>query len=144
MKYLPLLVSSSLLLILASCEYMDPHVTVINQSKHAIGIEHASDTIPYRNSLNTAAYYLSPNSRFRQSAFPSDTVRLTVWGKQGWLDTVKHSRNKKLNLFVFSLDSVRKYQNMDTIKSKHLYQRISLTEHQLKAQNWVIKFSDHY
>jgi hypothetical protein len=39
---------------------------------------------------------------------------------------------------VYSVDSLRKYQSIDTLIKKRLYYRYEFSEDELKDRNWVV------
>jgi hypothetical protein len=48
------------------------------------------------------------------------------------------SKNKKLNLFIYNVDTLRKYQFIDTLINRKMYKRLEYSERQLEELKWVI------
>ena len=87
--------------------------------------------------------YPDSNQRYylRDAILPGDTIRLFKPGKYGWLDEIALNKNRKLNLFFYQIDSTREYFDTDSMNKNRFYQQISLTQHQLDAAHWLVKFS---
>ena len=115
------------------CDYYDRRLAVVNDTNYTISIETFSDTIPDFPALNKPEYYL------RVAILPKASEEQVIPGKNAWLHTIKRSKNQRLNVFVYTNDTVAKYHNMDLINTKRLYQRISLTQAELDATNWILK-----
>ena len=122
-----------ILLLLTGCDYYDSRLSIINESCSAICVETYKDTIPEDSNTNQLAFYLS------HGISPGDTSRQTIPGKNAWIVEIETNKNRKLNLFVYQTDTVRKYRNMALLNKKRLFQRISLTQEQLERNNWLIK-----
>ncbi|MBF9238599.1 hypothetical protein I2I05_14425 [Hymenobacter sp. BT683] len=125
-----------ILLLLTGCDYYDSRLSIINESRSAICVETYKDTIPEDSNTNQPAFYLS------HEISPGDTSRQTIPGKEAWVVEIATSKNRRLNMFVYQSDTVRKYRNMAILKKKRLFQRISLTQEQLERNNWLVKISN--
>jgi hypothetical protein len=122
---------SSSLALLSGCDYYDSRLKVVNSTTSPICIETFKDTLP-KKVLNQPEYYLS------HIILPGDTAIQTIPGKNAWLYEVETSVNKQLNLFVYSPDSVRIYHDMDSLNSKKVFKRISLSLEELESRNWNV------
>jgi hypothetical protein len=122
---------------LTSCEYADDRLIVVNNTDHTISIATFHDTIPDSPALNKPAYYLSNGIPSGKSANQS-----LFGSKTAWEQEIRLSKNKMLNVFVYTNDTLAKYDDMDYPNAKRLYQRISLNQAQLDATNWTVKVSN--
>jgi hypothetical protein len=115
--------------LLFSCVYdkFDARLKIVNKTGKVIfaitsqKIEFStSESIEYFKSVN-----IKPDT--------SDNI-LIPWN---WEEYIKTSFNKKLNLCIFELDTLLKYENIDsTLRHPILKYEISLSE--LKSNNWVV------
>jgi len=69
---------------------------------------------------------------------PSDTANMVAMSKKGWPFFIARSKNKKLNLIVFDIDSLKKYDSIDTLIKRNKYRRFEFSEEQLNSKNWEI------
>jgi hypothetical protein len=120
----------ALVLVLISCDYTNHKLILINQSSQPISYRESSDTI--LTTKNLAEYYL------RIQIQPNDSVRAPILGKNGWDSLVVHSVNRKLNLFVFQVDTIKKYRDMQYVISKRLYRRYEYSLDYLNKHNWRV------
>lgn len=120
------------LVLLNACDYYDNRLRVINHTNGDITVETYSDTVPEFPSINKTAFYLS------KIAAPEDTLNITEIGTNGWPFAIARSKNKRLNLIVYSVDSLRKYQSIDTLINRHIYDRYEFSENELNDKNWTI------
>jgi hypothetical protein len=132
-KLLTLVITS--LCSLTSCEYADDRLTVVNNTDHTISIATFHDTIPDSPALNKPAYYLS------NGILPGKSTSQALFGsKTAWYQEIRLSKNKQLNIFMYTNDTLAKRNDMSYPNAKRLYHRISLTQAQLDASNWKVKF----
>ncbi|WP_125932407.1 hypothetical protein [Hymenobacter glacialis] len=124
------------LLGLSGCDYYDSRLRIINESSSAICIESYKDTIPKDHKTNHPEFYLG------HQILPGDTSAQTIPGKDAWIIEIQTNRNRRLNLFIYKIDTVRKYHDMALINKKRLFKQISLTQEQLEINNWTVKISD--
>ncbi|TGE14748.1 hypothetical protein [Hymenobacter elongatus] len=132
MKYWFLLVAGGALLFLPGCDYDDDRLTIKNRGSSSICVETAQDTVPDHPALNQPEYYLSNTIQ------PGASVRQTQIGSNGWPFAVDRSKDKRLNLFIYTADSVRAYHNMNSLNEKRVYRQLSFSLEQLEASNWTI------
>src|SRR5688572_797484 len=92
-----------LMLVLNGCDYYDVRLQVINQSDHEISYAVYSRPVPDFPSINKTEFYLG------FTAMPGDTLRRARPGKNAWSYEIEKSTNKKLNLVIYNVDSLRKY-----------------------------------
>lgn len=120
------------LMFLSACDYYDNRLQIVNRTNGEITAGTYSDTIPDFPSIGKTEFYL------RIRTVPDDTLELTAIGKKGWPFTIARSKNKRLNLIVYSVDSLRKYQSIDTLIKKRIYNRYEFSEQELKDKNWIV------
>lgn len=116
---------------LQSCVYVDTRLRVENKLGVPIAVAPELDTIP--RIVNFAQFYLE-NTIEVDSIYDLHNPR----GNNAWENHILRSTNQKLNIYVFSIDTVKKYMNMDTLISRTLYFRISLTKHELDELDWKV------
>lgn len=116
-----------------SCDVHDDRLKVMNHSIEEITLSTGLDTVPGYPSVNKSEYYL------RTSLSPLDSRRLLKEGRsKAWSFFISESKNDKLNLFVYNIDTLRKYQSIDTLIKNRLYRRYSFTEKELEKSDWEI------
>ena len=128
-KAIVFLINLLLVSILFSCvvDKFDARLKIVNKTGKVIfaitsqKMEFStSESIEYFKSVN-----IKPDT--------SDNI-LIPWN---WEEYIKTSFNKKLNLCIFELDTLLKYENIDsTLKHPILKYEIPLNE--LKTNNWVV------
>jgi len=119
-------------LVFSGCDYYDYRLKVVNKTDNVIAIETYLDTLPDFPSLNHTEYY------FRNRLEPKDSIELVKSGKNGWLFFIEDSRNKKLNLVVYNIDSLRKCASIDTLIRKRRYGCYEFSEKELQEKNWRV------
>jgi hypothetical protein len=63
-------------------------------------------------------------------------------GKHAWEDYINESPDKKLHLYIFSEDTLKKYTTEQVIEGKKYLKRIDISVDELKAKDWKIVYSD--
>jgi hypothetical protein len=116
-----------------SCDYYDHRLEIVNKGGSEIVVETYLDEMPDFPSVNKTEFYLS------HGVAPDDSVTLTKVGKNGWPFLIQRSKNKKLNLVIYSIDSLRKYQSIDTLIKKRIYKRSEFSEDELEKMGWSVK-----
>lgn len=118
--------------ILLGCDYYDERLQVQNNTHHVIAVETFLDSIPTLSELNKTEYYL------QNSINPSETERLIKMGStKGWSFRIEKSNNKRLNLFVFHIDSLKMY-GVDSLISLGIYDRYMFSKKELDEKNWKV------
>jgi hypothetical protein len=131
MRNLLLVILLSVLLI--SCDYYDHRLWVKNSTDGAICLSTHLDTVPSLSSVNPTGYYLN------NAVMPGESENLVKPGStKGWSFFISESANDKLNLFVYNIDSLKKYQSIDTLIKNRLYTRYSFTEKELEKTDWKV------
>lgn len=116
-----------------SCDYFDHRLKIINLTNKDIMIETFSDSIAKISESNQTEYYLANIIK------ASKATNLTESGTNGWPFHIRRSKNQMLNLCVFSVDSLKKYQTINFLIKYKIYKKYSLTEKELMERDWVIK-----
>lgn len=116
-----------------SCDYSDDRLKIINSSKKNIVVETYLDTIPDITKTNDTEYYLDHVIR------EAEKNRLIKVGSiNGWPFQIINSKNNKLNLFVFVVDSIEKYHTIDSLIKRKIYTRYEFSQKELENTNWTI------
>lgn len=126
----------SIIVFLASCAYDrgDKRLKIINQTKDEITLDWHSDRIPEYPSVNHTDVYI------RNRVLIGDSLNLPE-SDANWPRFVQKSINKKLNLFVYNIDSLRKY-GIDTLNIRKMYRRVEYSEKDLDELNWRVVIRD--
>lgn len=123
------------LLILSSCtfESFDSRLKVVNNTNHEISINYnISDTVPVLPSASKTNYYL------RDFISINDTMSVQEESWKSWPVVIDKSKTRKLNLFIYSLDSIKKYKEIDTLISRKIYKRLEYSKNELEKANWIV------
>jgi len=121
-----------LVFFLNGCDYYDHRLEIINKSENEIVVENYLDTVPNFPSLGKTEFYLD------HRIIQGDSAKLTAIGKKGWPFNIIKSKNKKLNLVVYNIDSLRKYQSIDTLIRRQIYTRYEFSEDEMKDKDWKV------
>lgn len=128
-----------LVAILSSC-VMDPsgdyRLKVVNATKHELAIDYNIDTLPVYPTVNHTEVYL------RQSILVGDTREVLEYSGKPWPDFFEISRNKKLNLFIYNVDSLLPYKSIDTLIKRRIYKRLSYSLAEIDSLNWIVVVKD--
>lgn len=125
------------ILLTTSCDYVDNRLNIKNNSENRISVEVCQDSTLTINDVNHIEYYLSnfiePDKEINESI---------VGGKNEWDNFICSSTNKKLNIFFFNLDTLKKYNDFNIIISNKMYQHYEFTKQELEQLNWQITYSE--
>jgi hypothetical protein len=124
---------SGICLVLNGCIYesVDNRLEIVNQSDFVISVNGGGD-----NSFGDVGYYLT------QKIEPQQSKRITSFN--GWETEIKANTNKKLVIYVFSIDTLKKY--MDQLEVKEIVRlrkynaRYAYSKEQLDSLNWKVVF----
>jgi len=120
------------IIVFFGCDYYDGRLEVHNSTSHVVAIETFLDSIPTLSELNQTEYYLQNGIR------PNETKRLIKMGStKGWSLRIEKSKNNRLNLIVFQVDSLKKY-GIDSLISLGIYDRYKLSETELEKKSWKV------
>ncbi len=119
-------------MLLYSCDYYDRRPIVYNHQSSNICIElYNSDELD-SNHLNHSDYYIS------NYIAPHDSSRfINMDGIKAWSEYIQSSQSKRLNVFVFQLDSIKEY-GIEHVVFNGLYDHLIFSEQELDNLNWKI------
>ncbi len=134
-RYLYVLV---IVVLIASCvmDAVNARLQIKNNSNYDISVEiNIFDTIIHESIMENPAYYISDkisHGEIRRQAING--------GKHAWSQFIERSTNKKLNVFIFSTDTIEKYGGFEHIIKQKLYKRYEFAEKELDNINWIIEY----
>lgn len=134
MKRKPLIITLALTsLIFYTCDYSDTKLTITNNSSKSIVIDYSEDSL--LTSVNSVEYYIAKQISPRE--------KKTVFHRGLWSNYIKNSKKKKIFFFFFDIDTLKKYNNMEFIRTHKLYtKKLGLTEKELDKINWQIEYEE--
>ena len=97
-----------------------PPTWIKNSTSDTIVVVSSLDIVPEFPSVNKTEFYLC------QKIIPGGAANPCMSGKNGWRSFIYRSKNKKLNLIVYKIDLLRKYQSI-----KYSLQRCSASDNSL-------------
>lgn len=124
-----------LFLFLFSCIYEtdDDRLKIVNKTNYEFSLNYnLKDTIPEYPSVNHTEYY-SENL-----VNVGDTVSVSEEQWKTWPSVIGNSRTKKLNLFIYSNDSLKKYKEIDILIKRKIYKRLEYSVSELEKKNWTV------
>ena len=133
-----------LLIFLCSCyDVRTNHMlSMKNNSNRIISILYSNKTAPDSNE-NNIAYYLSD-----QNLLKPDSSRniIILGGENAWHNYIQKENAKRLFVYVFDVDTLRKYNgvySINDLRNNHKYLKMhSYSEQELKNSNWRIDFKN--
>jgi hypothetical protein len=131
MKYIVYLIMSALLTSCILEPSGDQRLKIINNTGCAISVHYDPSTVPKYPSINHTDIYI------RDSVAKNDTLALSTYDLKPWPQVIQRG-NRKLNLFIYDVDSLKKY-SVDTLIKRKMYRRIQKTHNELEITNWVIQ-----
>jgi len=133
MKYIFILITAVLFV---GCDYYDNRLVIHNKTNLTIVVETSLDTIPIMPCENKVEYY------YRESILPKNKRTFAFPGKvKEWSQYISKSKNKKLNVFFYNVDTLKKYEDMDFINRNRLYiKKKAFTESKLNKLKWIIEY----
>lgn len=135
LSYLKYYIVTFLIVIaLSNCDYSDNRLMFINNWNKPVSIEYSNDTIP--NGEDFIEYYLA------NSINPRTAKTLYKRGSSNaWIEFIKQNKDLQLTIFVYDLDTLTKYRDMELINNNKKYiDRISLTLDELNKSDWKFNF----
>ena len=119
------------LIALSGCDYYDGRLEIHNKSTDIVAIETFLDSIPALLEVGKTEYYLS------HPIYPGESENPLEMGTNGWLFRIKNSKNNRLNLFVFQIDSLKLY-GIDSLISRGIYKKYIFSEEELNDSDWKV------
>jgi hypothetical protein len=123
-----------LVFIVFSCtmDRWDSSLQIRNKSNRTIVFVTSMDTVIYR--FNNVEWYLVEPIR-------PDSLKHATLFNNDWNHYIDNSYNKKLNIYFFDTDTLRKYMNMDTIVRKNIFiKKMEITKAELEKRKFIITF----
>ncbi len=118
-------------IILISCDTVDDRLVVINNHSNPIAVECSQDSI--LTNYNLWQFYVEKQIK------PNTSRNIDKRG--AWPHYIRSSNSQKLYLFIFDIDTIIKYKDMDFVIKNALYvSRIGVTESDLESRNWKINY----
>ncbi|MCX6304073.1 MAG: hypothetical protein NT040_03805 [Bacteroidetes bacterium] len=130
MKRQSLLVVMVFIAFSCTTDSWDSSLQIRNRSKRTIIYVTTTDTAITR--FNTAEYYLG-------KPIPADSVKRATLFNNDWNHYIDVSYNKKLNIYFFDADTIKKYMNMDYIVGNNLFiKKMEITKTELEKRKFII------
>lgn len=136
MKKTSILILLSNVFFLLSCEFLDKKLKIFNKINKNIIVETSQHRFFYTENL--LEFYVRGFDRDHIIGY-NEMDTLSTFSRY-WEDEIALSYNKKLNLYVFELDSALKYKGLNEAYQHGAYlKKIELTLKELEARNWVVE-----
>lgn len=127
-----------LLLFLSSCvqdRVWDYKLKIKNESKRTIVIRCCEDSVLTDRNFTNIFYY--------DTAEINQNIIKPLWSKRDWEDVISFSYNKKLNIYFFDVDTLKKYDNMNEIVKNKLWIKVSsYSKEELEQKKWLVVFNE--
>lgn len=135
-KYLYLLIMNFMI----SCDPIDHKLKIINNT---------NDKIYYTYNQNNdllAMYDVElekmkvPQSyhNYINSIEANDTIMPPEMGYDAWVKLIQNSKNKKLYIFTFDVDTLEKYQWKEIVQKNKYKKRYAISLEELNMVNWTV------
>jgi hypothetical protein len=119
-----------------SCDPVSSRLKIQNNSEIAIWAVYGTDTLCPSESTNSIQYFLD------NQVLPKDVRSLKIiGGKNDWEYYIDRCINKKLNVFVFPIDTIKKYGYSLSTKELKFIKRYSYSKNELDSIEWLIVFN---
>lgn len=123
-----------LMLTTTACDRIDNRLKIKNESLKTIVMVPSLDSI-IKSYSHVDYYYLH---QVKPQMTESHDCGLDKWDFY-----ILRSYNKKLNLYFFDVDTLKKYSDMDKIvKNKLWIRQMSISKEELEKNNWVVVFKE--
>jgi len=124
----------SLAMLAGTCDYTDNRLKIKNNSSYTIAFDYSTDTVLEQEIKHV-------NAVISDKIMPGKIANQSLPGStNAWPFLIKKSKNNKLNVFIFNVDTVLKYNDWEYIRNHRLYKRYSFTEEELNRMNWIIEY----
>lgn len=118
-----------ILIIFERCDFSDNKLRVTNTKNQSIAIAFSKDSL--LTDVNLVDFYIA-------NQINPQTTKI-IYQRGSWSNYIKGSKNNKIFFFIIDVETLKRYQSMDSIKINKLYLKIvGLTEGELNKQNWEI------
>lgn len=123
-----------------SCDSIDHKLKIINST---------DDKIYYTYNQNNdllAMYDVELNKmkvpqscyNYIQSIEANDTIMPPEMGYEAWVKLIQNSKNKKLYIFTFDIDTLEKYQWKEITQKNKYKKRYAISLEELNRANWTV------
>ena len=68
----------------------------------------------------------------------NDTIMPPEMGYDAWVKLIQNSKNKKLYIFTFDIDTLEKYQWKDIVQKNKYKNRYAISLEELEKINWTV------
>lgn len=135
LSYFKIILPSLLaLILLTGCDFADNRLQIVNKSSIAISYDYSTSGEINPDS-NRIFWYLS------NQILPNKSQRVTLLGSRNmWVKEIENSKTKRLSIFIFNVDTLIKYENMDFILKSNLYEKFEYSISDLEKINWTINY----
>jgi hypothetical protein len=119
-----------------SCDLADNRLQIINNSSSTICYDYSTsgDINPDSNRL---FWYLS------NQILPSKTQNISLLGSRNmWIKEIENSKTKRLSIFLFNVDTLKKYEDLNFIIKNSLYEKFDYSISDLEKNNWIINYME--
>jgi len=113
----------------------DDRLRIVNHTNYNFSIYYNIDTVPEFPSVNHTYIYL------RDSIKINDTINIQEYNRKPWPWFFETSKNRKLNLFIYNINSLKIY-SIDTLIKRKIYKRLTFSKAQLEKLNWTVVIKD--
>jgi hypothetical protein len=119
--------------VLFSCgDSWDSSLQILNRSKRTINYQTSDDSMIA--TFNHPDLYL-------QRCIPPDSIRRATIYYITWNLYIDSSYNRKLNIWFFDTDTIKKYMDMDYIMKKKLFiKKMEISKSELVKRKYIITF----
>ena len=113
-------------------------LSIINKTQKDIAVLYSNNISPVAKK-NNVAFYLSDQSITRPDS-TRDIIRLG--GKDAWHNYIEEGKAKKLFLYVFDTDTLKKYNNVysmyELVSQHRFFKLLTYSENYLNKVNWQV------
>lgn len=110
----------------------DDRLRIVNHTNYELAYSYNTDIIPRYPSVIDAGIY------FDHPVKINDTVKVFEYDHKPWHWFFEKSKNKKINLFIYNLDSLKVYRNIDTLIKRKIYRKFEYSEQEINKLNWIV------
>jgi len=118
-------------LLAGGCRLYDNRLVVVNQTNHSIAVSQYMDSIP---DLTRTSHKV----RQLQDQLPPNQSGSMMQHGMNWPSYVKNSRDGKLHLVVFALDSLKKYDTIEDLIVHRAYRVYRFDKKYLVDNKWMV------
>ena len=110
----------------------DYRLKIVNNTAYQFFVDYNVEGIPQYPSV------IDIDNCFDHPVKINDTVRILEYTSKPWPQFFKRSKNDKLNLFIYNLDSLKRYNSIDTLIKKKIYKKLEYSQQELERLEWIV------